>query len=72
MNDYRNGYTLWGLDLTADQGCEEGQLHPIKTGNLRLEFHFGTALAQAINVIVFAEYDNQIEINQFREVLLDY
>ncbi|KAL4236218.1 hypothetical protein ACF0H5_004605 [Mactra antiquata] len=33
LNDYRNGYPLWGVDLTADQGAEEGQLYPIRTGN---------------------------------------
>lgn len=72
MDEYKQGYSLWGFDLTADQGCEEGQLHPIKTGNLRLEFQFTRALANAVNVIVYAEFDNQIEINAFREVILDY
>ena len=32
--DYNGGYCIWGYDLTADQGSEEGQLHPIKTGSL--------------------------------------
>ena len=72
LHDYRHGYTLWGIDLTADQGSEEGQLHPIKTGNLRIELQFGAALAEAINVIVYAEFDNQIEINGFREIITDY
>ena len=35
--DYNGGYCMWGYDLTADQGSEEGQLHPIKTGSLRIE-----------------------------------
>ena len=72
LDEYMNGYTLWGVDLTADQGSEEGQLHPIRTGNLRIETQFATALVHAINVIVYAEYDNQIEINGFREVITDY
>ena len=54
---------MWGYDLTADQGSEEGQLHPIKTGSLRIELQFAQALAAVINVIIFAEFDNQIEIN---------
>jgi hypothetical protein len=69
---YKNGYTLWALDLTADQGSEQGHLHPIKTGNLRFELQFARQLDNVINVIVFAEYDNQIEINSLREVITDY
>ena len=70
--EFEAGYALWGYDLTADQGSEEGQLHPIKTGSLRIELQFGTALPRVINVIVFAEFDNQIEINGLREIITDY
>ena len=70
--DYVGGYCLWGYDLTPDQGSEEGQLHPIKTGSLRIELQFAQALATVINVIVFAEFDNQIEINSLREIITDY
>ncbi|XP_045183462.2 uncharacterized protein F54H12.2-like [Mercenaria mercenaria] len=72
MGEYKQGYTLWGFDLTADQGSEEGQLHPIKTGNMRIDIQFGEALPAVINVIVYAEFDNQIEINQLREIITDY
>lgn len=72
MDQYKNGYTLWGFDLTADQGSEGSHLHPIKSGNLRLELQFAQALAAVINVLVFAEFDNQIEINGLREVITDY
>ena len=70
--DYPHGYCMWGYDLTADQGSEGGQLHPIKTGNLRIELQFARALAAVVNVLVFAEYDNQIEINSLREIITDY
>ena len=72
-DEYKDGgYVLWGLDLTADQGSEEGHLHPIKTGNLRIYLQFSGILEKAINVIVFGEFDNQIEINALREVTMDY
>lgn len=70
--DFIGGFCLWGFDLTPDQGSEETQMHPIKTGNLRLELQFANPLPKVINVIVFAEYDNQITINSLREVILDY
>ena len=63
---------MWGYDLTADQGSEEGQLHPMKTGSLRIELQFAQTLAAVINVIVFAEFDNQIEINSLGEIVTDY
>ena len=44
----------------------------IKTGSLRIELQFAQALRSVINVIVFAEFDNQIEINSLREIITDY
>lgn len=70
--DFIGGYCLWGYDLTPDQGSEEIQLHPIKTGNVRLELQFANPLPSVINVIVYAEFDNQITINSLREVITDY
>jgi hypothetical protein len=72
LAQYKAGYTLWGFDLTADQGSEEGQLHPIKTGNMRIDLQFSDGLGVPINVIVYAEFDNQIEINTIRKIITDY
>ena len=63
---------MWGYDLTADQGSEEGQLHPIKTESLRIELQFAEPLGSVINVIVLTEFDNQIEINSSREIITEY
>ena len=72
LDAYQKGYTLWGYDLTPDQGAEEDVLHPIKTGNIRMELQFAEALADTINVVVYAEFDNLIEINHLREVITDF
>lgn len=72
LEEYENGNTLWGVDLTADQGSEEGHLHPIKQGVLTIEMAFSEALAHAVNVIIYAEYDNQIVINGRREIITDF
>ena len=56
--DYNGGYSMWGYDLTADQGSEEGQLHPIKTGSLRIELQFAqtwlqlSTLLSLLNLII--------------------
>ena len=50
--------------MTPDQAADQSHLHPIKTGNLRLELQFATALAETFNVLVYPEFDNLIEINE--------
>jgi hypothetical protein len=44
----------------------------IKQGNLRLEIHWTEALTATFNVIIYAEFDNVIEIDRNRQVLFDY
>ena len=72
LQDYKDGYCFWGFDLTPDQGADQNHLHPLKTGNLRLELQFARPLDYTLNVIVYAEFDNLIEINGLREVTTDY
>ena len=73
LNDYGNGYALWMLDFTASQdGWEPDKFHLIKTGNMRVELQFKEALPNTINVVVYAEFDNILEINRQREVAVDF
>jgi hypothetical protein len=39
---------------------------------LRMEIHFAEALTATINMIMYAEFDNVIEIYRNRQVLFDY
>jgi hypothetical protein len=43
---------------------EVGAFQLIKQGNLRVEIHFAEALTTTINVIMYAEFDNVIEIDR--------
>ena len=69
--DYLNGYTLFGFDLTPDLD-HSGHFHLVKEGNVRLELNFETALPETVNLIVYAEFDNIIEIDKARNVHFDY
>ena len=60
-----------GFDLTPDMS-EVGTFQLIKQGNLRMEIHFTEALAGTINVDLYAEFDNVIEIGRNRQIVLDY
>jgi hypothetical protein len=58
--DYAKGNPLFGFDLTPVMS-EVGAFQLIKQGNLRVEIHFTST---TINVIMYAEFDNVIEIDR--------
>ena len=69
--DYDRGYALYAFDLSPD--LSSGQHFNLKRkGNLRLEVHFDKLLAEGLNIIVYAEFDNVLEIDRARNVLFDY
>ena len=69
--DYSNGYALYAFDLTPDL-AEGGHLNLLRQGNVRLELKFGAVLAETTNVIVYAEFENIIEIDKQRNIIFDY
>lgn len=65
------GYTLYAFDLSPD--LSSGQHFNLKKqGNLRLELHFRTPLPTGVNIIVYAEFENILEIDRARNILFDY
>ena len=69
--EYAKGNTLLGFDLTTDMS-EVGTFQLKKHGNLSVEIHFAEAVAGTINVVLYAEFNNVIEIDRNRQVLFDY
>ena len=67
--EYDKGYTLYGFNLATDH---DQVFEVSKRGSLRIDLKFDVALAHTINVIVYAEYENVIQIDSARNVLLDY
>lgn len=71
--DYQNGYCLTAFDLTPDLSASSiSHWNLIKNGSLRIELRFDKALTETINCIVYAEFDNIIEIDKNRNVIVDY
>jgi hypothetical protein len=69
--DWLYGYSLFSFDLTPDfDGDDHYPL--IRHGNLRLDMKFDIGLVKPINVIVYAEFDNIIEISNNRNIQFDY
>ena len=69
--DYPRGYSLYAFDLTPDLG-EQDHVSLIKEGNLRLEARFRTQLPHTVNVVVYAEFENIIEIDRNKHVIFNY
>ena len=69
--EYPHGYTLYAFNLTADLS-DGTHFNLIKQGNLRIEAHFNEALASTINTVVYAEFENILEIDRARNVLFDF
>lgn len=69
--DYGGGYALYAFDLTPDLSVGD-HFSLVKHGNLRLDMHFLNPLPKTINVIIYAEFNNILEIDQSRNVIFDY
>ena len=67
--EYDNGYILYGFNLVTDH---DKVVEVSKRGIVLIDLKFDVALAHTVNVIVYAEYDNVIQIDYTRNVLLGY
>ncbi|XP_056022006.1 uncharacterized protein F54H12.2-like [Ostrea edulis] len=72
LEEYKKGYTLWCVDFTKDQEAQTDKFHLIQTGNLRVEVQFTANVAETLNCVVYAVFDNLLEVNKQREVSIDY
>ena len=69
--DWDKGYSLFAFDLTPDMDAED-HYALIKHGNLRLELEFAAALADPVSILIYAEFDNIVEITADRHIQIDY
>jgi len=70
--DFKNGYSIYAFDLTPDLASEDSHFNLIKDGSLRVDMTFREALPNTINVIAYAEFENILEVDSSRNVILDY
>ena len=69
--DFKSGYTIYVFDLSSDKVPNSDCLGPLRQGVVRLDARFATPLAAAINIIIFAEYISELQIDKYRNVLLN-
>jgi len=70
-NDYKDSYAVYAFDLTIDLR-EDDHFNLVKHGNLCLALKFSEALPKTVTVITLAEFDNVIELDLDRNVLVDF
>ena len=70
-DDFGQGYTFFGFDLTPD-GCDGCCFHLTRKGNLRIEMHFATALEHTVNAVVYGEFEAVLEIDKGRNIIYNY
>jgi hypothetical protein len=70
--EYKDGNALYCFDLTPDLSAHEGHWNLQRQGIVRLEMRFAVPLVSAVNCIIYAEFNNLIEIDQNRQVSVDY
>ena len=70
--EYPHGFALIGFDLSEDLSASENHLSLPRQGSLRIDIQFDKALTEPISIILYAEFDNIIEIDKDRNVILDY
>ena len=69
--DYKGGYALYAFDLTADL-AETDHFNLVKHGSVRLALRFAEATPHTVSVIAYAEFDNLLEIDRHRNLLVDF
>lgn len=71
--DFANGYCLLAFDMTPDLSANfNAHWSLIKRGCVRIEVRFDEPLSKTLNCIIYAEFDNILEVNKNREVTFDY
>lgn len=72
-DEYADGYCLFAFDLTPDLSAHyAGHWNLVKNGSVRIEVRFDKPLTKTINCLLYAEFDNVLEIDSARQVVIDF
>jgi hypothetical protein len=72
--NYKKNHCLYAYNLNSDfeNPTENEYINIPKEGFLNIELKFRTNLADALKLIVYSQFDNTIEIDESRNVTVDY
>ena len=69
--EYPYGYALYAFDLSPDL-TDDDKFELLRTGSVRLQLKFSEKLPHPMTIVVYAEFQNMIEIDRNRNVLHDF
>lgn len=69
-DSYAEGYTLFVIQLSPGEP-DSATYDLTQRGNIRIEMKFKEALTKTITTIVYAEYDDQLEIDRDRNIYVE-
>jgi hypothetical protein len=70
--DYPNGFCLYSYDLSPDLSSSESHWSIQNQGSCRLELGFAKALPSVVNLVIFAEFVDCIEVDRNRNIHIQY
>ena len=68
---FKNGICVFAFDLSPDEDDGGDHWDLVKEGETTVNIHFSAATATALEVIVYAEFDNLITIDHTRNTFID-
>lgn len=69
--DWERSYGLIRLDTTPAGSGHPDHLIPHRSGNVNLYLKFGSLTPTVLNLIVYAQFQNHLEIDRNRRVVYD-
>jgi len=69
--EFPEGNALYAFDLSPDL-TDDQKFDQLRTGSVRLQLKFSQQLAVPVTLIIYAEYQNVIEIDRNRNVMFDF
>ena len=70
-DDFLEGYMLFLYDLTPCGQCGDEQFTIRKKGNVHIDLEFKTLLSETNTLFMFGEFDEEIETDRERNIMLE-
>ena len=71
-DEYPKWFAFYGFDLTGDQTKDEDTSHLREYGDITLDVVFKTTTAEAITMVVFAEYEEELILDGMNNVRVSW
>jgi hypothetical protein len=72
LDNYKNKNCFFGFTLARALNGQQAALPPRESGYINAKLRFNNVLSENVNAIFFLEYNNSIEIDQARNIYIDF